>query len=141
MTAALINLSTGDTESKTTKRALFKSGISFSQARNTPHTHFPDQHDAHVFHGLFACADTEITIDYNYVDKDANHPCRGPFHRPSHWQHVPVGATYKCKNGREIVVRAPMKGEDPLYAGAFVPCESGCAVHTPMEAWIKKHLR
>ena len=84
--------------------------------------------------------DVEITIDYNYVDPDANHPCRGPFCRPSHWQHVPVGATYVCKDGREMVVRAPKPGEDPSYAGAFVPCEPGKAIHTPMEVWLKNNV-
>ena len=84
--------------------------------------------------------DVEITIDYNYVDPDANHPCRGPFCRPSHWQHVPVGATYVCKDGREMVVRAPKPGEDPSYAGAFVPCEPGEAIHTPMEVWLKNNV-
>ena len=84
--------------------------------------------------------DTEITVSYEYAESEANHPCRGPFCRPSHWQHAPVGATYVCKDGREIVVRGPKPGEDPLYAGAFVPCEPGKAVHTPMEVWMQNNV-
>tara|TARA_B100001057_G_scaffold294394_1_gene294496 strand:- start:12795 stop:13814 length:1020 start_codon:yes stop_codon:yes gene_type:complete len=84
--------------------------------------------------------ETEITVSYEYTNPQANHPCRGPFCRPSHWQHVPAGATFVCKDGREIVVRGPKPGENTLYAGAFVPCEPGEAIHTPMEVWLQNNV-
>lgn len=84
--------------------------------------------------------ETEITVNYGYTNPQANHPCRGPFCRPSHWQHVPAGETFVCKDGREIVVRGPKPGENTLYAGAFVPCEPGKPDHTRMEVWLQNNV-
>lgn len=79
---------------------------------------------------------TEMTLDYNYTDKKARHPCGGPFCRTEHWQHVPTGASYKDGDGREVVVRG-CGDADPTYAGAFAPCTPGEATHTPMFDWMK----